>query len=74
MTTAKNDGVVFTLWRWSVKNDEWQFATQSSAGVKVAARRNYLRREPRGAVVRWTSNGAPPARKYRLRTLKVAAV
>ena len=58
----------------ALEREEWQFATQSSEDVKVATRRNYLRREPRGVVVRWTSNGAPPARKYRRRTLKVATV
>ena len=52
-----------TLYRWSVKNDRWEYELESSEDLKKSALRNAKRRSPTGTIFRWTS-GPPPARRY----------
>jgi hypothetical protein len=52
-----------TLYRWSVKNDRWEYETECLADNTRQVLRNVKRRSPTGTVFKWTV-GPPPARRY----------
>jgi len=59
-----------TLWRWSVKVDEWAYVTECAPEMQKAVKRSHARRSPLSTVFRWTDNALPPVRRYRQRAAK----
>jgi hypothetical protein len=59
--------VIYTLWQWSVRKDEWMQVTQAACELRRVILRGHKRRNPRGTRFRWTPSQMPP-RKFRARS------
>jgi len=62
-----------TLWRWSARQDRWDWTAELPDDKEKAASvlRGHKRRNPRGTVFRVTPTGDPPKKKFFRKAAKV---
>jgi hypothetical protein len=57
--------MTWTLWRWSAKQDEWEFVTQATEDMKRKVKARHARHNPKGTKLKWTEEAKP--KRFRTR-------
>jgi hypothetical protein len=62
--------MMYSLWRWSPKQDEWRWETEATEDKRKFVLRSYKRRNPLGTRFRWVESGLPAPKRFRKRAAK----